>query len=58
MIQILLQPRDHRRRLPIVLDGLLNTILLSLIVVPLGLFGGLILALLAQRAITRWCAGR
>ena len=34
--------------LPIVLDGLLNTILLSLLVVPLGFIGGLILALLAH----------
>jgi polar amino acid transport system permease protein len=34
--------------LPIVLDGLLNTILLSLMVVPLGFVGGLILALLAH----------
>jgi len=34
--------------LPIVLDGLLNTILLSLMVVPLGFLGGLILALLAH----------
>jgi len=34
--------------LPIVLDGLLNTVLLSLMVVPLGFMGGLILALLAH----------
>jgi polar amino acid transport system permease protein len=34
--------------LPIVLDGLLNTVLLSLMVVPLGFIGGLILALLAH----------
>jgi polar amino acid transport system permease protein len=34
--------------LPIVLDGLLNTILLSLMVVPLGFVGGLALALLAH----------
>jgi polar amino acid transport system permease protein len=33
---------------PIVLAGLKNTILLSLLVVPLGLLGGLILALLAS----------
>ena len=41
---------------PIVLAGLLNTILLSLIVVPLGLFGGLILALLASitHPLVRW----
>jgi polar amino acid transport system permease protein len=42
--------------LPIVLDGLLNTILLSLMVVPLGFVGGLILALLAhsRTPILRW----
>jgi len=39
--------------MPIVLAGLLNTVLLSLLVVPLGLIGGLILALLAPS-----CAGR
>ncbi len=41
---------------PIVLTGLWNTILLSLIVVPLGLFGGLILALLAsiKNPLVRW----
>ena len=41
---------------PIVLTGLWNTILLSLIVVPLGLFGGLILALLAsiKHPLVRW----
>jgi polar amino acid transport system permease protein len=42
--------------LPIVLDGLLNTVLLSLMVVPLGFIGGLILALLAhaRSPILRW----
>jgi len=42
--------------MPIVLAGLLNTVLLSLRVVPLGLIGGLILALLAQvrHPIVRW----
>jgi polar amino acid transport system permease protein len=39
--------------LPIVLQGLLNTVLLSLMVVPLGLLGGLILALLAHSR-SRW----
>ncbi len=38
---------------PIVMSGLLNTVLLSLIVVPLGLLGGLILALLAG-VKSRW----
>ena len=33
---------------PIVLAGLRNTVLLSLLVVPLGLLGGLMLALLAS----------
>src|SRR5205085_5389112 len=42
--------------MPIVLSGLLNTILLSLLVVPLGLLGGLILALLAtvHHPLVRW----
>lgn len=42
--------------LPIVLAGLLNTILLSLLVVPLGLLGGLMLALFAQspNPLVRW----
>ena len=41
---------------PIVLAGLLNTVLLSLIVVPLGVLGGLILALLAtiRHPLVRW----
>ena len=42
--------------LPIVLNGLLNTVLLSLMVVPLGLAGGLVLALLAhsRSRLIRW----
>jgi polar amino acid transport system permease protein len=42
--------------LPIVLQGLLNTVLLSLMVVPLGLLGGLVLALLAhsRSRLIRW----
>jgi len=42
--------------LPIVLNGLLNTVLLSLMVVPLGLAGGLVLALLAhsRSPLIRW----
>ena len=42
--------------LPIVLAGLLNTILLSLLVVPLGLLGGLVLAIFAQskNPLVRW----
>lgn len=38
---------------PILLDGLLQTLLLSVMVVPLGFLGGLILALLST-AKTRW----
>jgi len=38
---------------PILLDGLLQTLLLSALVVPLGVLGGLILALLST-AKTRW----
>jgi polar amino acid transport system permease protein len=42
--------------LPIVIQGLLNTILLSLLVVPLGLLGGIVLALLAhsRSRFIRW----
>jgi polar amino acid transport system permease protein len=42
--------------LPIVLEGLVNTVLLSLMVVPLGLLGGLGLALAAQarHPLVRW----
>ena len=42
--------------LPIVIQGLLNTILLSLLVVPLGLIGGTVLALLAhsRSRFIRW----
>ncbi len=42
--------------LPIVIQGLLNTILLSLLVVPLGLLGGIVLALLAhsRSRFVRW----
>jgi len=42
--------------LPIVIDGLLNTVLLSLMVIPLGFAGGLALAVLAhsKSAWVRW----
>jgi polar amino acid transport system permease protein len=45
-----------RAAMPIVLAGLLNTVLLSLLVVPLGLVGGTILALLAsvRHPLVRW----
>ena len=41
---------------PIVLAGLRNTVLLSMLVVPLGLIGGLIVALLAsvKNPVVRW----
>src|SRR5215208_7249536 len=41
---------------PILLAGLGNTVLLSLVVVPLGLLGGLVLALLAsvRHPLVRW----
>ena len=48
MIQSFFNGEIAAAALPIVLDGLLNTILLSLMVVPLGFIGGLILALLAH----------
>ena len=43
---------------PIVLAGLLNTVLLSLIVVPLGLLGGLHPGAAGHASVIRWCAGR
>ena len=45
-----------RDAMPIVLQGLLNTILLSLLVVPLGLLGGLALAVMAhtRKPWLRW----
>ena len=56
MIQTFLNPEIIAAAWPIIVAGLLNTILLSLIVVPLGLFGGLILALLAtiHHPLVRW----
>ena len=56
MIQTFFNPQIIAASWPIVLDGLLNTILLSLMVVPLGLMGGLALALLAhsRHALVRW----
>lgn len=56
IVQSFFNAEIARAAMPIVLAGLLNTILLSLLVVPLGLIGGLILALLGQtrsRAV-RW----
>ena len=56
MIETFFNPEIIAAIWPIVLAGLLNTVLLSLIVVPLGLFGGLILALLAtvHHPVVRW----
>jgi His/Glu/Gln/Arg/opine family amino acid ABC transporter permease subunit len=52
----LLQPRDHRRGLENHPRRLGNTVLLSIVVVPLGLAGGLILSLLAgvRHPWVRW----
>lgn len=56
MIQTFFNPEIIVAAWPIVLSGLWNTILLSLIVVPLGLLGGLILALLGSihHPLVRW----
>ena len=56
MIQTFFNPEIIVASWPIVLAGLRNTVLLSLLVVPLGLFGGLILALLAsvKHPAVRW----
>src|SRR4030095_3948499 len=56
MIQTFFNPEIIVASWPIVRAGLLNTVLLSLLVVPLGLLGGLILALLAsvKHPAVRW----
>jgi polar amino acid transport system permease protein len=56
IIQSFFNGEIARAAMPIVLAGLLNTILLSLLVVPLGFVGGLILALLTQvrSPFVRW----
>lgn len=56
MIETFFNPEIIAAAYPIVLAGLLNTILLSLLVVPLGIAGGLMLALLAsvRRPWVRW----
>ena len=56
MIETFFNPEIIGAIWPIVVAGLLNTVLLSLIVVPLGLLGGLILALLAtlHHPLVRW----
>jgi polar amino acid transport system permease protein len=56
MIQTFFNPEIIVASWPIVRAGILNTVLLSLLVVPLGLIGGLILALLAsvKSPAVRW----
>src|SRR2546423_8985969 len=56
MIQTFFNPEIIVASWPIVRAGLWNTVLLSLLVVPLGLLGGLMLALLAsaKRPMIRW----
>ena len=56
IVQAFFNTEIAQAALPIVLQGLLNTILLSLMVVPLGLIGGLILAMLAlsKSRLIRW----
>src|ERR1051325_7606000 len=56
MIQTFFNPEIIAASWPIVRAGLLNTVLLSLLVVPLGLAGGLVLALLAhsRSRFVRW----
>jgi polar amino acid transport system permease protein len=56
MIETFLNPTIIADAWPILLAGLWNTILLSLVVVPLGFVGGVVLALLAgvHHPLVRW----
>ena len=56
MLQTFFNPDIIKAAWPILLAGLGNTVLLSIVVVPLGLFGGLILSLLAgvRHPWVRW----
>jgi polar amino acid transport system permease protein len=56
IVQAFFNTEIAQAALPIVLQGLLNTVLLSLMVVPLGFAGGLILAMLAlsRSRLIRW----
>jgi polar amino acid transport system permease protein len=56
LIQTFFNPQIIGASWPIVVAGLRNTVLLSLLVVPLGLLGGLVLALLAtvKSPAVRW----
>src|ERR1044071_9784853 len=63
MLQTFFNADILKQAWPIILAGLVNTVLLSLVVVPLGLFGGLILAMLAsvrkpwvRRPLMAWVA--
>jgi len=56
MIETFLNPTIISQAWPILLAGLWNTVLLSLVVVPLGLLGGTVLAMLAgvRHPLVRW----
>ena len=56
MLQTFFNADIIKQAWPIILAGLGNTVLLSIVVVPLGLFGGLILAMLAsvRKPWVRW----
>src|ERR1041384_6959226 len=56
MLQTFFNADILKQAWPVSLPGLGNTVLLSLVVVPLGLFGGLILAMLAsvRKPWVRW----
>lgn len=56
MIETFFNPEIIRAAWPILLAGLGNTLLLSLVVVPLGLLGGILLAVLAgiRHPLVRW----
>jgi polar amino acid transport system permease protein len=56
MIETFFNPEIIRAAWPILLAGLVNTLLLSAVVVPLGLLGGIVLALLAgvRHRLVRW----
>jgi polar amino acid transport system permease protein len=56
MLETFLNPQIIKAAWPIILAGLGNTVMLSLVVVPLGLIGGLALAMLAsvRKPWVRW----
>ena len=57
MIQTFFNPEIIAASWPIVVSGLLNTVLLSLIVVPLAC-SAVFSSRWAPRSVIRWCAGR